>query len=1003
MAFFSKLVRSAESDESESETGSSKVQDRDNTSSTNKVSDLADASRELPGNGHSNATNVNGTTVPLATTAVKPEASKGPSDKLKPLTKKILFSNRIGDILDSLTEDLKKFFFSKAVTIYSVDRASRQIISRNNQMDGVKEIRLDIAPNSIAGFVAASGKTVNISNAYDAKELTQFHPKLAFDTSWDKLFKFKTKSVLTIALPHEKRVMGVLQILNRSDGNPFSAEEIQLAKELAITLGHAMVKLELEDIEEKIQATSHAIHSAESIDEILLGLQKPLLQLFDANLITIYSVNLRKKEIFSKIKSGDAINEIRVPISPASISGCVAMEKRPVRIKDVYDEEELQRYHPDLTFDSSWDKKSGLRTKSMLVHPLTHDDKLMGVLQLVNKNHGDFTVSDEKNAKVISKNLALAFFNQRKSYNQKPTKFGYLIENGFLSPEELNEAIAKSRTQRVDIEKIFLGELKLKRMDLGKSLEAFYKVPYNGFNDSEVLPEVVFAGLNKNYLAKNHWVPLQNDSKTVVILIDDPFNQDKTRNIKMIFAKKKVEFRVGLKIDIDDFLNKAMTSEDTDSKEVMVEEMSSLLSALEGEQLAAQEVPTSQADEEADAISESDSTIVRLVNKILTDAYDQGISDIHIEPGVGKKDVKVRFRKDGVCSIYQQIPYLYKQAIISRLKIIAKLDIAERRMPQDGKIKMKYGKKTIEYRVATCPTVGGNEDAVLRILAASKPIPLEEMCLSDHNLALIKSKVTAPYGLILTVGPTGSGKTTMLHSCLGHINTPDRKIWTAEDPVEITQDGLRQVQMLNKIGLDFARAMRSFLRGDPDVIMVGEMRDTETASIGLEASLTGHLVFSTLHTNSAPETIVRLLDMGMNPLNFADALLLIIAQRLVRTLCKECKESYNPSQNEFDTLVSQYGKEHFSKLNIEYNNKLKLFKPVGCDKCNDTGYAGRVAVHELLDGTDEIKRMVMKKAMVEDLRNQAIEDGMATLKQDGIRKVFEGLCDLKQVLSVCAV
>jgi type II secretory ATPase GspE/PulE/Tfp pilus assembly ATPase PilB-like protein len=253
------------------------------------------------------------------------------------------------------------------------------------------------------------------------------------------------------------------------------------------------------------------------------------------------------------------------------------------------------------------------------------------------------------------------------------------------------------------------------------------------------------------------------------------------------------------------------------------------------------------------------------------------------------------------------------------------------------------------------------------------------------------------------VGPTGSGKTTTLHSCLGYINKPERKIWTAEDPVEITQEGLRQVQMLNKIGLDFARAMKSFLRGDPDVIMVGEMRDAETCSIGLEASLTGHLVFSTLHTNSAPETIIRLIDMGMNPLNFADALLLIVAQRLVRTLCKQCKEDYHPDREEFDRLVKEYGEKKFKNLNIEYTDDLMLKKPVGCTSCNETGYAGRTALHELLDGTDDIKRMILKNELVENLRAQAIKDGMTTLKQDGIYKIFKGDCDLKQVLAVCIV
>ncbi|MBC8284296.1 MAG: GspE/PulE family protein [Nitrospinae bacterium] len=911
----------------------------------------------------------------------------------------------MAQILFSLTDELKNIFDCEAVSIYAIDREKRQIYSKNFKAGHVEEIRLDISSKSLAGFVAATGKTLNITDAYDQKELKKYHPDLKLDKFWDKEINFRTKSALVVALPYNKRLMGVLECLNHESGERFGDGYARQAKELSTTLGHALVKLEVEEIESKIRDTEHAIHSAGTIDEILLKLQQPILQLFDSGLITIYAVDEIRNEIYSKIKSGEQINKIRVPISSKSISGCVALTKKPVNISDVYNTEELKSYHPDLHFDSSWDKKTGLRTKSMLVYPLLQGENLMGVMQLVNKKRGDrFTDCDERNAKVIAQTLSLAFYNQQKIARQKRTKFGFLVESGIISQDELNESISKARKNRIDVEVVLLSDLKLQRKELGKSLELYYSIPYQGFNDSIVLPQSNFSGLNKNYLAKNNWVPLQNDEVNAVILTDDPTDKDRIQNIQMIFPKKKLDIKVGLKVDIREFLLSAMTEDEARSgtaDEIRTEEMSSLLTALEDEN--SEVVDTSQEDDEANAISETDSTIVRLVNKILTDAYDQGISDIHLEPGTGKKPIKVRFRKDGTCRIYQEIPHLYKQAMISRIKIMSKLDIAERRLPQDGKIKMKYGHKDIEYRVATCPTVGGNEDAVLRILAASKPIPLDKMNFSQRNLEIIKDKCSKPYGLILVVGPTGSGKTTTLHSCLGHINTPERKIWTAEDPVEITQEGLRQVQMLNKIGLDFARAMKSFLRGDPDVIMVGEMRDAETCAIGLEASLTGHLVFSTLHTNSAPETITRLVDMGMNPLNFADALLLIVAQRLVRTLCKECKEDYHPTRDEFDTLVQQYGERDFPKLGVEYTDELTLKKPVGCAACNETGYAGRTGLHECLGGTDDIKRMIMQKIMVEDLRNQAIEDGMTTLKQDGIYKIFKGDCDLKQVLSVCIV
>jgi len=291
---------------------------------------------------------------------------------------------------------------------------------------------------------------------------------------------------------------------------------------------------------------------------------------------------------------------------------------------------------------------------------------------------------------------------------------------------------------------------------------------------------------------------------------------------------------------------------------------------------------------------------------------------------------------------------------------------------------------------------------VLRILAkAGDTLPLTAMGMSPRNFRELRAILDKPYGMILCVGPTGSGKTTTLHAALHEINRPDRKIWTAEDPVEITQYGLRQVQVQSKIGFDFAAAMRAFLRADPDVIMVGEMRDFETAKTGVEASLTGHLVFSTLHTNSAPETIVRLLDMGIDPLNFADALLGILAQRLVRTLCKKCKEAYHPDRSEYEDIVQSYGEEQFQKLNTPYDDKFMLSRPKGCDLCDKSGYKGRMGIHELIIATDGIKRMIQKHDTVEAMRDLAMSEGMTTLLQDGIIKSVQGLTDFKQVRRVC--
>jgi len=423
-------------------------------------------------------------------------------------------------------------------------------------------------------------------------------------------------------------------------------------------------------------------------------------------------------------------------------------------------------------------------------------------------------------------------------------------------------------------------------------------------------------------------------------------------------------------------------------------------------------------------LANSDNAVVKLVNKMIVDAHQQGVSDIHIEPYPGKKKTVIRFRKDGTIIQYAELPPNYREALISRLKIMCNLDISERRKPQDGKIDFKkFGPAKIELRMATIPTAGGVEDVVLRLLAAGEPIPLPQLGLSQHNYDGIKSLIHKPYGLFLVCGPTGSGKTTTLHSILGHINTPEKKIWTAEDPVEITQVGLRQVQVNAKINLTFSNAMRAFLRADPDVIMVGEMRDAETTGTGVEASLTGHLVFSTLHTNSAPESIVRLLDMGMDPFNFADALLGILAQRLAKRLCPVCAKSYVASEADLKSIAIEYYSDLFQASTNETeeqkeeiiqnqitqwrekfgedNGDITIKDSIGCMECGDTGYDGRLGLHELLTATNPVKKLIQERATVAEITKVAFKEGMRTLKQDGIEKVLEGKTDIKQVRAVC--
>jgi type II secretory ATPase GspE/PulE/Tfp pilus assembly ATPase PilB-like protein len=742
--------------------------------------------------------------------------------------------------------------------------------------------------------------------------------------------------------------------------------------------------------QKRLNTITSQIHSAKDTEDSLENLQDEILALFDADRITVYVVDGASRQVVSRFKTGNEVSEIRVPINSESITGYCASFGKVINISDAYDEEELKRINSGLTFDQSWDKKSGYKTKQVLVAPITFNRYLLGVIQLINKKKGNnFTLEDQSSVLEIARVLGVAFFNNQKlAKKSKPTKFDYLISNHIISHKDLERARINARKSKKQVESVLMSDFNVSKEDLGKSLSEYYKTPFVPYDERMVIPGQLLKGLKMNFLKKNIFVPLSQSGNKIVVAMENPDYLPARDVISRLIPAKQYEYCVALKEDIFRMIDLFFGVKTKDSGSI-----EDILGKLD--------VSDDDDDEEMVAVSEEDSAIVQLVNKMVMDAYNRGASDIHIEPRAGKANAVIRFRVDGACQVYQTIPYTYKRAVVSRLKIMSELDIAERRFPQDGKIKFKkYAPLDIELRVASIPTAGGNEDVVLRLLASGEPIPLDKMGMSDRTYGSFIDMISKPYGIVLVVGPTGSGKTTTLHAALRYINKPETKIWTAEDPVEISQEGLRQVQVHPKIGFDFATAMRAFLRADPDVIMVGEMRDHETVSTGIEASLTGHLVFSTLHTNSAPETVTRLLDMGMDPFNFADAILGVLAQRLVRTLCKDCKEQYHPSQEEFDNAVRMYDGD-FDALGISYDKELVLYRPSGCSNCGNTGYRGRTGIHEFLVGTDEMKTLIQSRAKMEDLRNQAIKDGMATLMQDGIRKVFNGETDLIQVRKVC--
>ena len=567
---------------------------------------------------------------------------------------------------------------------------------------------------------------------------------------------------------------------------------------------------------------------------------------------------------------------------------------------------------------------------------------------------------------------------------QGPDKLGeLLVKSGRINQAQLTEALALQKEQggRLGTNLIKLGHLTDRQ--LVDALSEQFKVPsvdLSGMEVDDSVTKIIPADIARKYTI----FPVAKAGATVTVAMIDPTN---------VFAMDDVKFMTGYKVEpvvasetairgaIDRYYGSTHAIELKKVMEDLSEESSSDLEVLDEEE----DLDLATLEEESEQ-----APVVKLVNLILTDAIKRGASDIHIEPY--EKDYRVRYRIDGILYEMMRPPIKLKEAITSRAKIMAKLDIAEKRLPQDGRIKIKTkisGKtKDLDYRVSVLPTLFG-EKIVMRLLDKDKlMLDMTKLGFEAESLRKFEGAILKPYGMVLVTGPTGSGKTNTLYSALQRINTPEVNIMTAEDPVEFNLSGINQVQTREQIGLNFAAALRSFLRQDPNIILVGEVRDFETAEVAIKAAMTGHLVLSTLHTNDAPSSISRLMNMGIEPFLVATSVHLIAAQRLVRRICSFCKEPFEMPP----PALTQVGfSEHEART-------LKLFRGRGCERCSNTGYKGRVALYEVLEIEDEMREMILSGASAFELRQKAVQNGMMTLRGSGLQKIRDGMTTLDEVV-----
>ncbi|MRR15152.1 MAG: hypothetical protein EG826_01710 [Deltaproteobacteria bacterium] len=838
-----------------------------------------------------------------------------------------------------------------------------------------------------------------------------------------------------------------------------------------------------------IQRITGRIQSAVTLREIVLDIKEDICRLFKVHRLTIYLIDKTKNEIFTWQDEGGQVKELRFPIDGTTFAGCVADRKKMLRVADAYNEREIKKISDVLYFDASPDRKLGTTTGQIVARPILYDGSILGVMEIMNKKDGD-AIDDYKQIflEEIESCLSRTFFLhlefEQHSQEQR-ARLDKLIRDKAISPGQLDKALKEAFEASKDLSVILTERYHIPKKDIGAALADHFSYPFAAYGDELSGTRQLFTGIARSVLVKMKWFPLTMTKGKVHVLIDDPWDQVKKRDIEKTLKTNSIQYYVALVPDILKLIDRSYPggadsapvslSERREGKQTISERLGvteisagadtrpargratdepqpvfvvpqnpapvspdnepaasighpqtdppepepdlpvpfSPKSRLKDPQALQEEAAPldnlrqmsaakSISEKPARAILQPSIHVPRTLAGILLEAANLQASDVHFEPDPASGNVAVRIRIDRqFWSLQPQTAGEY-ETLLRDVKVLARLDTGNRLITQRGEMRLKLpAGGDLSLRITIIPTHAGVEDTVIHLTAKAIKIPLEGLGLSARNYADLTNILRQPRGVVLFVGPAGDEMTATLHACLDNINTPEKKIWTVEESVEIRQTGLRQVSVDPQHGLDFPHVLRSFLDADPDVIMAGRLPDLETAKLCMDASLRGRLVLSSLWADSITDAIGKCLLWGISHPVFADAMLSIVEQRMIKSLCPKCKGKYHPSRADYEELAELYGKDAFGRLGNPYSDRLTLFHPQGCRECGNAGYSGRVCASEIFIFTPEIKRMIRMKESPESIYQTALARGMSTLLQDGISKVLGGQCDSRHVRLTC--